>query len=378
VAIDFLGRTLVTARDELTGSEGEPVGTLTVLVGGDVGAVYTLHAASSVLGRKEDAEVVLVDEGISRQHARIVRNGGANYEIEDLGSTNGTSVDNVRVTGKVWLRDGARIRCGDTLLRFALQDEVEQQASRRIYEMSVRDGLTGLYNRRHFDERVESEFAFAIRHGTPLAVMMCDIDHFKLVNDRHGHRGGDHVLRVVADTLREGVRTEDLVARYGGEELAVIARGIDAVGARAFAERIRALMERAEIRWEDASISVTLSIGVAHNRSGPTVKSADQLVAAADQALYAAKRAGRNRVQAAVSAGKYSTTGEGAAQPDAPVAPSPQPAPAPAPPHGHVGNPATRQRIWEQSTSTNLRSRSEDPAKERARPPHRAATERKR
>ncbi|HMI91511.1 MAG TPA: GGDEF domain-containing protein, partial [Polyangiales bacterium] len=318
----------MTSRDEIAGmeaeDEGELLGTLTVLVGGDVGAVYMLSAANNMLGRTENAQVMLVDEGISRQHARIVRKG-AHYEIEDLGSTNGTWVGNVRVDRRVRLEDGARVRCGDTLLRFALQDQVEQQASRRIYEMSVRDGLTGLYNRRHFDERIESEFAFAIRHGTALCVMMCDIDHFKLVNDRHGHRAGDHVLRAVADSLREGVRTEDLVARYGGEELAIVARAIDLAGARAFAERMRLTVERAQTEFEGRRIAVTLSIGVAHNRSGPTVKTADQLVAAADQALYMAKRAGRNRVQTAVSAGHYSATGEATPPPDVSGPPVAQP-----------------------------------------------------
>jgi diguanylate cyclase (GGDEF)-like protein len=377
VPIDFLGRTLVTTRDELPelDAEGDRLGTLTVLVGGDVGAVYMLSASTSLIGRNENAEVVLVDEGISRQHARIVRSG-AHYEIEDLGSTNGTWVGNVRVTSRMRLDDGSRVRCGDTLLRFALQDEVEQEASRRIYEMSVRDGLTGLYNRRHFDERIESEFAFAIRHGTALCVMMCDIDHFKLVNDRYGHRAGDYVLRAVADAVSAGVRTEDLVARYGGEELSVVARAIDLVGARAFAERMRVLLEGMQIEWEGQRIAVTLSIGVAHNRSGPTVKTADQLVAAADQALYAAKRAGRNRVQTAVSAGHYSAAGENAALPEAtgPAAhgvASPPPAPAASTP----SRPGGRPRIWEQATSTDLRA---DPAKGRARPPHRGSIERKR
>jgi len=382
VPIDFLGRTLVTSRDEIAAveveDEGELLGTLTVLVGGDVGAVYMLSAATNMVGRTESAQVVLVDEGISRQHARIIRSG-AHYEIEDLGSTNGTWVGNVRVDRRVRLEDGARVRCGDTLLRFALQDEVEQAASRRIYEMSVRDGLTGLYNRRHFDERIESEFAFAIRHGTALCVMMCDIDHFKLVNDRHGHRGGDHVLRAVADLLREGVRTEDLVARYGGEELAIVARAIDLVGARVFAERMRLMVERAQIVWEDKRIAVTLSIGVAHNRSGPTVKTADHLVAAADQALYAAKRAGRNRVQTAVSAGHYSGAGTAeqveSTAATAATAPGLAPAAAPAAPGVPIGKPGGRPRIWEQSTATDLRS---DPAKERVRPPHRGAIERKR
>jgi two-component system cell cycle response regulator len=380
VAIDFLGRTLVTTRDELETKDGELQGTLTVLVGSEVGAVFVLDQPRTLIGRNEQARITLVDEGISREHASIVRNG-PHYELEDHGSTNGTFIGNERITVRTRLREGARIRCGDTLLRFALQDDVEQEASRRIYEMSVRDGLTGLYNRRHFDERIESEFAFAVRHKTALCVMLCDIDHFKKVNDRYGHRGGDCVLRAVADRLREGVRTEDLVARYGGEELAIVARAIDFAGARAFAERMRIMIERSSVDWQGQPIAVTLSIGVAHNHAGPMVKSADQLVAAADHALYGAKDAGRNRVQTAVSAGAYSATGLGpeqaAAQPAAPIAP-PAESPIAPPVAGKERKSFGRSRIWEQSTATNLRSNSEEAKAAKPRPGHRAADERKR
>ena len=384
MTIDFLGRTLVTARDEIEAHDGELQGTLTVLVGTEVGAVFVLDKPSNLIGRNEQAEITLVDDGISRRHASIVRNG-PHYELEDHGSTNGTFIGSERISVRTRLRNGARVRCGDTLLRFALQDEVEQQATRKIYEMSVRDGLTGLYNRRHFDERVEAEFAFALRHKAALCVMMCDIDHFKKVNDQYGHRGGDCVLRAVADKLREGVRTEDLVARYGGEELAIVARAIDFTGARVFAERMRTLIERTKVEWEGQTIAVTLSIGVAHNHAGPTVKSADQLVAAADHALYSAKHAGRNRVQTAVSAGAYSTSGENPQQPAVAVAATAtaaaaEPGPAPAPAARERGTQTGgRPRIWEQSTATNLRSNSPEPDKpSKPRPPHRAADERKR
>jgi two-component system, cell cycle response regulator len=280
-------------------------GTLTVLVGADVGANYPL-TGPVIIGRGADAQVSLDDDGISRRHCRIVRGAGA-YEFEDLNSTNGSYVNYERVEGRVTLEDGARIQVGNTVMRFALQDTLELETARRMYEMAVRDGLTSAYNRRYFDERLDSEFAFAARHRSALCVLLIDIDHFKRVNDASGHQAGDEVLRRISAVLRGGVRAEDVVARYGGEEFAVIARGIDVVGARAFAERVRLMIAAAHIEWEGATIAVTASIGIAHNHSGVAVAKFDQLVIAADNALYVAKSSGRNRVEVAMSPDPYSS-----------------------------------------------------------------------
>lgn len=283
--------------------------TLVVLTGTRMGLVHTLRGQSVELGRSPECAVTLDDDGVSRKHARITlsRTG---VDIEDLGSTNGTYVDGKRLSGGVRLQDGSRIRIGGVTLKFAWQDRDALRAHQHMYDMSVRDGLTGLFNRRYFDERLESEHAFSIRHRSALAVLLCDIDHFKNVNDVHGHQAGDAVLRAVATELRERVRTEDVVARFGGEELAVIARGIDVNGTRHFAERLRAIVSNLRIEIEDRVIAVTVSIGVAHTHAGPAVNRAEGLVAAADSALYAAKRAGRNRALLAESAGKYSVQGE--------------------------------------------------------------------
>jgi diguanylate cyclase (GGDEF)-like protein len=244
---------------------------------------------------------------VSRDHARIWAYDGR-YEIEDLGSTNGTFLDARPVRGRMPLHDGARIHLGHTLMRFALQDRIERETSRRIYEMSVRDGLTGAFNRRYFDERLTSEFAFAVRHRSPLCVLLVDIDHFKRINDQIGHQAGDHVLREIADVLKKGIRTEDVVARYGGEEFAMIARGIDPTGALQFAERVRGLVERANVMWEGRRVPVTISVGVAHNQVAPAVARGEELTAAADAALYRAKRAGRNRVVSTLTHDQNSTT----------------------------------------------------------------------
>jgi diguanylate cyclase (GGDEF)-like protein len=317
-----LSTTQVTHIDPQRPSQLGRVGTLTVLQGADVGAILTLPRDVSVLGRDTQIEVPIVDDSISRRHARISLRDG-HYEIEDLGSTNGTYVAGALVSGRVRLIDGVRVQLGNTILRFGIQDEVERAASKRIYEMSVRDGLTGLYNRRYFDDRLTSEFAYSVRHRSPLCVLLCDIDHFKQINDRHGHATGDLVLRRVAGELQASVRTEDLVARFGGEEFIVLARGIDLEGGRAFGERIRGVIQRAVLMAESTRIPVTLSIGVSHTQTVPKdTSSAELLIEAADVALYAAKRGGRNRVELA-NPSTFSPAKP--AQPIAAAAPKPRP-----------------------------------------------------
>jgi two-component system, cell cycle response regulator len=298
-----LSTTQVTHIDPERQSQLGRTGTLTVLQGADVGAILALSRDVSVLGRDPDIDVTVEDDSVSRKHARITLREG-HYEIEDLGSTNGTYVAGGLVSGRVRLLDGVRVQLGHTIFRFGLQDEVEQAASKRIYEMSVRDGLTGIYNRRYFDDRLASEFAFAARHKTPLCVILCDIDHFKRINDTYGHHAGDAVLKRVAIELQAGVRTEDLVARFGGEEFVMLTRGIDVEGGRTFAERIRAVVQRAVITWEGTRIPVTMSLGVSHTQAGPMVTKPELFLGGADMALYAAKRGGRNRVEVANS-GRY-------------------------------------------------------------------------
>jgi diguanylate cyclase (GGDEF)-like protein len=306
----------------------ERLGTLTVLLGREVGAAFALSSPALLIGRNPRAHIALQDDGASRNHARIL-GGGNHFAIEDLGSTNGTFIGGVRIRGRTVLQDGDRIQIGNTLLRFALQDEIEWDAAKRVYEASVRDGLTGAFNRRYFEERLISEFAFAARHASQLCVLLADIDYFKQVNDRYGHQAGDHVLRGVGAALRAALRTEDVLARYGGEEFAVLARGISVQGARSLAERLRTLTERAQIVWEGHSLPVTISVGLAHNHSGAVASDAQRLVAAADKALYAAKHAGRNRSEVATSPGRYAVHSE---RPGAPGAPLPK-------------------RPWEQSTA---------------------------
>lgn len=167
-----------------------------------------------------------------------------------------------------------------------------------LEQETVTDPLTGLYNRRYLERELANEFKRAKRYRRPLSVLMLDVDHFKKVNDEYGHRVGDKVLAALADILKANVREADVVARYGGEEIVVIATETPAKGAADLAERLRKAVARsALVTLEDvekSSIHATVSIGVADADS--RMGDADSLIRAADTAMYLAKSAGRNQV----------------------------------------------------------------------------------
>jgi diguanylate cyclase len=164
------------------------------------------------------------------------------------------------------------------------------------------DGLTGLANRKHFDQALRVAAAQAIEHGAPACLLLADIDHFKNFNDVYGHLLGDQVLKLVANLLRHNVKGQDLVARYGGEEFAVILPATRLIDATTLADRLRELVGSRRVQLKDRGQSlgrVTLSIGVTDFRPG---ESCADWVARSDTALYAAKHDGRNRVVAAPAA----------------------------------------------------------------------------
>jgi diguanylate cyclase (GGDEF)-like protein len=273
-------------------------GVLTVLSGERPGTVIPIER-ELVIGRTDESDVFFGDESLSRRHARVFRRQGV-YFVEDLASTNGTFVHGVAVSEAVPLEDGAHIQLGRaTILRFTLRDGAELAERQRIYEATVRDALTGVYNRHFLDERLASELSFAKRHGTWLSVLFVDADHFKLINDEHGHAAGDRVLRAIAKVLQDRVRSEDEVARFGGEEFVVLIRGIDPPGVAVVADRLRASVEALEIDVGTTSLRVTVSIGVATQSPDQERASVEALLAEADAALYRAKEAGRNRVSVA-------------------------------------------------------------------------------
>ncbi|MFS8071447.1 MAG: diguanylate cyclase, partial [Byssovorax sp.] len=247
------------------------------------------------LGRAAECTYPFDDVSLSREHAQVMCIG-PDYVFKDAGSTNGSYLNEVRVTRATKLANGDRVRLGSTLtLRFVLVDEEEEEALAGVYEAAVRDGLTGIFNRKHLEERIAAELDHARRHGGALSVIMFDIDHFKYVNDTYGHLCGDAVLKNVAALVAKGIRLEDTLGRYGGEEFVVVCRGAAVEAAMALAERLRWTVWHALTPFEDHQIRVTLSAGVASLLcvAEPTRTS---LLSMADARLYKAKQAGRNRV----------------------------------------------------------------------------------
>jgi diguanylate cyclase (GGDEF)-like protein len=197
------------------------------------------------------------------------------------------------------------IRRGDGTISslFLVVQDVTQIASyeQRLREMNMRDGLTGVFNRRYLDHRLPLEFERFRRHGRPLSLLILDIDFFKKVNDRFGHLCGDMVLQGTASTLASERRRGDVVARYGGEEFCCLLPETDLQGALVVAERIRAAVAARKHVWEGQEVPVTISIGAAQASAGMAGPAA--LISRADGALYEAKQTGRDRVVSLVEPG---------------------------------------------------------------------------
>jgi two-component system cell cycle response regulator len=267
---------------------------LIVLAGSSVGEMFKLGRDRVIIGRGPTADVRMIDEGVSREHCEVVRVGDR-VLLRDLRSTNGTFCRGSKVDEQE-LSDGDKILVGSgTVLKFTYHDKLDEDFQRQMLESVLRDDLTRAFNKKYFLDRVESEFAYAVRHNVPAALVAFDIDNFKLVNDTHGHPVGDYVLVELAKTVHATVRVEDVFARVGGEEFSIVCRGADLLQGKIVGERVRMAVERRELAHEGKPLSVTVSVGVAAVPS-PSIRDATEFIWAADQMLYEAKRAGRNRV----------------------------------------------------------------------------------
>ena len=266
---------------------------LIVLAGAGVGEMHKLQAEDITLGRGREADLRFLDAGISREHCRILRDDSGLY-VEDLESRNGTYCNGDQVSGRIALRDGDKIQMGrTTILKFTYHDHLDESFQRQMYDSALRDSLTKVYNKRYFTERLDSEYQFSERHGTPLSLLLLDLDHFKSINDEYGHLAGDHALAQFARHVQRTIRSEDVLSRYGGEEFAIISRGIGLGDAESFGRRITTEVAALGIHFDGRSIPLTVSTGIASLPDDAIAHPTD-LVNAADNALYEAKEAGRN------------------------------------------------------------------------------------
>lgn len=269
---------------------------LVVLSGSEIGRVFAIGGTKTLIGRGPECELRLQDDSVSRKHAKLVLQGGV-MMLKDLDSTNGTYVNGERCKLRA-LEDGDRLQIGSvTILKFSLQDELEERLQQHLYDAATRDALTQVYNRRFFQDELTRAVHHALRHDLPLSLALLDLDHFKAINDTHGHPAGDTVLREVAARCIGSLRTEDILCRVGGEEFAIIARSTSVQNAVLMAERLRQRIASAPVVHAGERIPVTASLGVTgFDRLAHA--SAEALYDAADQALYQAKHGGRNRVHA--------------------------------------------------------------------------------
>nr|WP_320133174.1 GGDEF domain-containing protein [uncultured Holophaga sp.] len=288
-----------TLRKKSPGEQAASPGewALVVYAGAQLGRVYPVKAGPQILGRSPSVDITLLDEEVSRQHARLcLELGGGDPEItlEDLASTNGTFVNGRPVAGRVRLRSGDRIALGGHVLKVVAMDPLERQFHETLVDQSTRDPLTGLANRGATLIELQTRFELSDRHNRPLALIMCDLDHFKSINDRYGHAGGDAVLKVFGERVQKQLRGTDMAGRIGGEEFLVILPETDMEGALRLGERLRATLAGEPVRLGELNIEVTCSLGVAQRTSDD--RDGGILLARADAALYRAKHEGRNRV----------------------------------------------------------------------------------
>ncbi|MDR3669424.1 MAG: GGDEF domain-containing protein [Holophaga sp.] len=290
---------LETALRKRTPDEPEPQPAEHVLVvyaGTHLGRVFPLVPGVNVIGRSPGVDLPLPDDEVSRTHAWVTLRGAPGHEVmlEDCGSTNGTFLNDQRVTGATPMVAGDRIALGNHVLKLVAMDPLERAFYAVLLDQSTRDPLTGLNNRRSTLEELQHRFDLSQRHERPLGVIMCDLDHFKLINDTLGHGAGDLVLEEFGRRVKNNLRTTDLAGRIGGEEFLLVLPETDMEGALLLANRLRAATGEVLFDLLPENLRVTCSLGVAQRTAED--RDGGALMARADGALYAAKRGGRDRV----------------------------------------------------------------------------------
>lgn len=259
-----------------------------------VDGLVHLDGLVTSIGRDLRCDLTINDASVSRQHARLEKTRQG-YVITDLGSTNGTFVNDEPVVTRR-LEGGDRIRFGSFIFKFLSADCIEAQYHETVYDAMTRDGLTSAFNKRYLLDNLELEIARSDRGNRPLSVMMLDIDHFKSINDSHGHLVGDEVLREFSRRIHTTIRSGDLFCRYGGEEFALVLAETSLAQAVDLAERCRETIAQTPFSSNGEALRVTVSIGIAQLSEPGVAANADAILEHADQHLYRAKQNGRNQV----------------------------------------------------------------------------------
>jgi two-component system, cell cycle response regulator len=276
--------------------------TLTFLTGEALGKEIPVLQQQITIGRGEGADVVIADPSVSRRHIQLTcrklvkdeKTQDLKVVLQDLGSKNGTLV-NYRPVRTAVLKPGDKIILGKVILKFEFKDVADQKLYDEIYRLATIDGLTGLLNKSAITRNLSDELDKKARYRGKLSILLMDLDHFKTLNDTHGHLAGDRALQTAGSLLQRNLRRQDRAGRFGGEEFLVILPETGIAGAEALAERIRVDLEKSLAEEIGIQGPVTASFGVAtFPEDGDFYES---LLEHADQALYKAKAHGRNRIE---------------------------------------------------------------------------------
>ena len=285
----------IHAALQTSDKEAESKPACLLVVGGDLnGTVFDLLDGETTVGRNADCHIPLDFDGISRKHFKLNLIHDM-LTLEDLGSSNGTFVNNSKVEGSQELKKGDVIKMGAIALKYLPKGDPERLTYDKLQHEANTDGLTGCFNKSYFNKRLDLEVKKSKVTGDPLSLIIFDLDHFKKLNDNFGHDAGDYVLKEKAQLLREnGIRQGDVFARYGGEEFVVLLPSTNLKQAFEIAERLRKLVQDHNFVYDNQKLPVTASIGVADYRQG--VETGTDLFKRADKAVYQSKEGGRNQV----------------------------------------------------------------------------------
>jgi two-component system, cell cycle response regulator len=277
-------------RDHLAGSTES---CLVQIHGPELGKKYVLTERELSIGRDEKNDIRVDLDNVSRRHCTVTTKD-ARFYVNDLGSTNGTYLNDEEIKQEQVLRSGDLVKVGGAIFKFLSGDKIESLYHEEIYQLTISDGLTQVHNKRYFLEFLEREMGRCHRYTRALSLIIFDIDHFKAINDTNGHLAGDYVLRELAHVVKPRIRREECLARYGGEEFAIVQPEAGPENARKLAEKVRKLIEDHRFTFEGKDIHVTISVGVGDLTNDMTEPL--QFIKVADQNLYKAKKSGRNRV----------------------------------------------------------------------------------
>jgi two-component system cell cycle response regulator len=266
---------------------------------GYVGKQWPIDKVDLIIGRSMSSTIFVDDRSVSKSHAKISNANGEVF-ILDLESTNRTVVndDTLPPLVPVKLNTNDQVKVGNVLFKFLEGGSIEAHAMEQLQTKSEKDPLTGAFNKGALHTKGAESFKRAKLLKVPMSIAVFDIDHFKKVNDSHGHSAGDFVLKELAQVISTKlIRLDDFFARYGGEEFVVVLFGSNLTQAAEIGERLRATIETHQFIYTGTTLPITISVGVAS--IDPAMLTWEEMFTKADDALYQSKRGGRNRVTSA-------------------------------------------------------------------------------